>query len=214
MENDTPITVFVVDDHILVREGLTNVINLAPDLQVVADGNGDAETLRVLTRSTARVLVIDLEMPSIRGPTFIAMAKEAMPELGVVACTMHGSYGYLSEALGHGATGYVLKSSSSDLLIEAIRAAAAGRGFIDPALQGEVVRLVQGKIANSAAPNLTSMELRVLRFAADGLTNPEIGVRVGQSVESVKLRLRRAFRKLGAKDRASAVASAIRRGLI
>ena len=208
------ITVFVVDDHRLVREGLVRVIKLAADLEVVADGNGDAETLRALTRLKPRVLVVDLEMPAIRGASFIAMAKEALPDLAVVACSMHGSYGYISEALGNGACGYVLKSSSSDLLIEAIRAAAAGRGFIDPALQGEVVRLVQGKIANATEAELTPMELRVLRHAGEGLTNSEIAALVGQSVESVKLRLRWAFRKLGAKDRASAVASAIRRGLM
>ena len=214
MEREAPITVFVVDDHSLVREGLIKVINLAPDLRVVADGNGDAKTLQTLARTNPRVLVVDLEMPSIRGPSFIAMAKEALPELGIVACTMHGSYGYISEALGSGASGYVLKSSSSDLLLEAIRAAAAGRGFIDPALQGEVVRLVQRKAGGGADPNLTAMELRVLRDAAEGLTNPQIAARIGQSVESVKLHLRGAFRKLGAKDRASAVAQAIRRGLM
>ena len=214
MENDSPITVFVVDDHSLVREGLINVINLAPELRVVGDGAGDGDTLQALKRSNARVLVVDLEMPLIRGSTFIAMAKDAKPDLGVVACTMHGSYGYISDALRQGATGYVLKSSSSDLLLEAIRAAAAGRGFIDPALQGEVVRLVQGHMRRDAEADLTGPELQVLRLAAEGLTNPQIAARVGQSVETVKLRLRWTFRKLGAKDRASAVANAIRRGLI
>jgi DNA-binding NarL/FixJ family response regulator len=214
MEKDALITVFVIDDHNLVREGLINVINLASNLSVVGNGDGNNETLQALRRSNARVLVIDLEMPGIRGPSFIAMAKDAMPALGVVVCTMHGSYGYIADALQQGADGYVLKSSSSEILIEAIRAAAVGRGFIDPALQNAVVRLVQRKAGRATEPNLTAMELQVLRLAAEGLTNPQIAERVGQSVETVKLRLRWTFRKLGAKDRASAVASAIRRGLM
>jgi DNA-binding NarL/FixJ family response regulator len=161
-----------------------------------------------------KVLVVDLEMPTIRGADLIAMAKDAVPSLRVVVCTMHGAHGYVAEALRCGADGYVLKSSSSDLLVAAIVAVAEDRGFIDPALQGEVVRLVQDRKQSGAPVDLTVAEIQVLRFAADGLTNQQIAERIGQSVESVKLRLRWSFRKLGATDRASAVAAAIRRGLL
>lgn len=208
------ITVFVVDDHHLVREGIADVIGQQPDIVATGSGAGNAETLRAVTAARPRVLVVDLEMPAIRGPSFIAMARDALPELRVVVCTMHASSGYVSDALGHGANGYVLKSSSVDALIGAIRAVAAGQAYIDPALQDHVVRLVQTHLTGKGEQNLTAVELQVLRFAADGLTNPEIAARIGQSVETVKLRLRWTFRKLGARDRASAVAGAIRRGLI
>jgi DNA-binding NarL/FixJ family response regulator len=209
-----PISVFVVDDHNLVREGIVGVISQRAEMAAVGSGTGDAETMRALTAASPRVLVVDLEMPSIRGPSFIAMARDALPQLRVVVCTMHASHGYVSDALGHGANAYVLKSSSAEVLIDAIRAVAAGRAFIDPALQDHVVRLVQTQMTRRGEQDLTALELQVLRFAADGLTNPEIAARIGQSVESVKLRLRWTFRKLGVRDRASAVAGAIRRGLI
>ncbi len=208
------ISVFVVDDHGLVREGLVDIIRRSAGLRAVGSGAGDAETLRALIAAKARVLTVDLEMPSIRGPSFITMARDALPELRVVVCTMHGTYGYVSDALGHGANGYVLKSSSGEVLLDAIRAVAAGRAFIDPALQDHVVRLVQTQMSGRAEQNPTAVELQVLRLAAEGLSNPEIAAQIGQSVDSVKLRLRWIFRKLGAKDRASAVASAIRRGMI
>lgn len=209
----TAISVFVVDDHALVREGLINIVNLEPDLQVIGSGTGSAETLAEIKRLRPRVLVTDLEMPAIRGADFIALAREAVPALRVIACSMHASYGYISEALQRGAEGYVLKTSPGDLLVQAIRSVAAGRGFIDPVLQADVVRLVQSPRSGAEA-ELTAQELQVIRLAAEGLTNQKIAERVGHSVESVKLRLRSSFRKLGAKDRASAVAAAIRRGLI
>lgn len=208
------VSVYVVDDHALVRQGLVNVINLEEGLRVVGDGGDTSETLAAIKRLRPRVLVVDLEMTTIRGADLIAMAKEAQPSLRVVVCTMHGAHGYVAEALRCGADGYVLKSSSSDLLIAAIRAVADQRGFIDPALQGEVVRLVQDRRQGGAPVDLTVGEIQVLRLAADGLTNQQIAERVGQSVESVKLRFRWSFRKLGAVDRASAVAAAIRRGLL
>jgi DNA-binding NarL/FixJ family response regulator len=207
-------SVYVVDDHALVREGLVRIVNLESDLAVVGSGTGSAETLAEVRRAMPRVLIADLEMPAIRGADFIAMAREAVPSLRVVACSMHASYGYISEALRRGADGYVLKSSPGDLLVQAIRAVAAGRGFIDPALQSDVVRLVQSQGRSGEKPDLTAQELQVIRLAAEGLTNQAIAEQVGHSVESVKLRLRGSFRKLGAKDRASAVAAAIRRGLI
>jgi DNA-binding NarL/FixJ family response regulator len=207
------IAVYVVDDHALVRRGLVSIIDLEPGLRVVGEGGDSAETLAAIKRLTPKVLVADLEMPTIRGPELIARAKQAVPGLRVVACTMHAAHGYVAEALRNGADGYVLKSSPSDLLISAIYAVAEDKGFIDPALQGDVVRLVQDRNGGTAA-ELTASEILVLRLAADGLSNRRIAERVGQSVESVKLRLRGSFRKLGATDRASAVAAAIRRGLL
>src|SRR5580765_5990814 len=82
------ITVFVVDDHQLVRQGIVDVISQESDIVAAGNGGGDAETLRALTAASPRVLVVDLEMPSIRGPAFIAMARDALPELRVVVCTM------------------------------------------------------------------------------------------------------------------------------
>jgi DNA-binding NarL/FixJ family response regulator len=206
------IAVYVVDDHALVRRGLVSIIDLEPGLKVVGEGGDSAETLAAIKRLKPKVLVADLEMPTIRGPELITRAKQAIPSLRVVACTMHAAHGYVAEALRNGADGYVLKSSPSELLISAIYAVAENQGFIDPALQGDVVRLVQDR--NGGTAELTASEILVLRLAADGLSNRRIAERVGQSVESVKLRLRGCFRKLGATDRASAVAAAIRRGLL
>jgi DNA-binding NarL/FixJ family response regulator len=208
------ITVFVVDDHTLVRQGIVQLINLEDDLEVIGEGSGSTETLNAIRRAQPQVVLLDLEMPDIRGADFIRLVKDARPKTQILVCTMHATYAYVAEALSCGADGYVLKSSPSSFLLDGIRRVATGQGSIDPALQSDVIRLLQSPQHRLMSSELTMQELDAVRLAADGLTNTEIAQRTGQSVETVKLRLRRSFQKLGAADRASAVAVALRRNLI
>jgi DNA-binding NarL/FixJ family response regulator len=208
------IKVFVVDDHALVRSGMVQVVNLEADLEVVGDGDGSTETIEAVRQTQPDVVVVDLEMPRIRGADFIELIKESANGARALVCTMHASHGYVAEALRRGADGYVLKSSPSALLIEGIRSVAAGKGYIDPALQTDVIRLLQDRDQRRVASDLTAQEIEVLKLASEGLSNQEIARRTRQSIETVKLRLRRSFQKLGAADRANAVALALRRNLI
>jgi len=207
-----PTTVFVVEDHALVRSGLVRIIGVEEDLEVVGEGDGTLATLDEVRRCRPDVVVVDLEMPKMRGADFIDRLKQEGVSSRALVCTMHASHGYVAEALRRGADGYVLKSSPSSLLIEAVRSVARGEGFIDPALQTDVIQLLHKD--DVTAQDLTARETEALRLAAEGLSNQEISRRTRQSVETVKLRLRRCFHKLGATDRASAVAAAVRRGLI
>jgi DNA-binding NarL/FixJ family response regulator len=208
------ITVFVVDDHTLVRQGMVHLLNLEEDLTVVGDGTGSVETSDAIRRAKPQVVTVDLEMPEIRGAELIGMIRSAHPAAGVLVCTMHAHYAFVAEALRCGAGGYVLKSSPSALLLEGIRRVARGEGLIDPALQTDVIKHLQTPAGQAASGELTVKEIEALRLAADGLSNQEIAKRTGQSVETVKLRLRRTFQKLGAADRVNAVAVAMRRHLI
>jgi DNA-binding NarL/FixJ family response regulator len=208
------ITVFVVDDHALVRQGIVQLVNSESDLTVVGDGGGSPESLDAIRRLKPQVVSLDLEMPEVRGADFIGRVQSASPTSRVLVCTMHGHYAYVAEALRCGADGYVLKSSPSSLLIEGIRRVAAGKGLIDPALQTDVIKHLQSPTVPGATQDLTAREIEVLRLAAEGMSNHEIAKRTAQSVETVKLRLRRSFQKLGAADRVNAVALAMRRHLI
>ncbi|MBI4517681.1 MAG: response regulator transcription factor [Deltaproteobacteria bacterium] len=208
------ITVFVVDDHVLVRNAVAQVIKLEADLEVIGEGSGTADTVEAVRRLQPSVVVLDLEMPVIRGADFIGMITDGSAKIRTLVCSMHASYGYVAEALRRGADGYVLKSSPSTLLLEGIRAVAMGKAFIDPALQSEVLRMVQSGGPRSAPKDLSAREIEVLRLVAEGLSNEEIAQRTQQSLETVKLRMRRAFQKLGATDRTHAVALALRQNLI
>jgi len=209
-----PTTVFVIDDHALVRQGIVQLVNAEEDLEVVGDGSGALDTLDAIRRVTPHVVSMDLEMPEIRGADLISQVMAASPTTRVLVCTMHSHYAYVAEALRCGADGYILKSSPSSLLLEGIRRVAAGQGLIDPALQSDIIKHLQSRQGHAAASELTVREMEVLRLAADGLSNHEIAQQTGQSVETVKLRLRRSFLKLGAVDRVNAVALALRRNLI
>jgi len=206
--------VFVVDDHALVRAGLVRLMKMEDDLEVVGEGAGSADTFDAITYLTPDIVVVDLEMPEIRGADLIEMIKDANPNIKVLVCSMHASYAYVAEALRCGADGYVLKSSPSTCLLDGVRRLAAGHGHIDPTLQSDVIKLLQNPGNKLLTSELTAHETQALRLAAEGLTNQEIAERTGQSVETVKLRLRRSFQKLGAADRANAVALALRRNLI
>lgn len=208
------VTAFIVDDHALVRSGMRHIVDLEDDIEVVGDGPGSASTFEAIQATQPAVVVVDLEMPGIRGVDMIEMIKRSVPKARTLVCSMHASYGYVAEALRRGAEGYVLKSSPSTLLVEGIRRVAAGDGYIDPGLQSDVLRLLQDRDQAVFNVELTLQELEVLQLAAEGLGNVDIAQRTHQSVETVKLRLRRSFRKLGAADRASAVAVALRRSLI
>jgi DNA-binding NarL/FixJ family response regulator len=209
-----PIRVFVVDDHALVRNSIAHILNLEDDLEVAGEGTGSAETLETIRRLQPQVVLIDLEMPVIRGAEFIALVRDAVAGVRTLVCSMHAEHGYVSEALRRGADGYVLKSSPSALLLEAIRTVAIGKAFIDPALQSDVLKMLQGGERKTTAQELTARELEVLKLVAEGLGNEEIAQRTQQSIETVKLRIRRAFQKLGAQDRTHAVALAMRQHLI
>jgi len=206
--------VFVVDDHTLVRNAIVQIIDLEEDLHVVGEGDGSSQTLETIQQLRPDVAIVDLEMPQLRGADLIGLLKHMVSSTRILVCTMHASHGYVSEALRRGADGYVLKSSPSAALIEAIRRVAAGLGWIDPALQTDVLKLLQEREHYRTSAELTAQEIEVLSCAAEGLTNQEIAARTRQSVETVKLRLRRSFQKLGAADRANAVALAVRQKLI
>jgi two-component system response regulator DegU len=208
------ITVFVIDDHALVRQGLVQLITLEKDLTVVGDGTGSAECVEAVRRLKPQVVTVDLEMPEMRGAELITLIRHASRSTHVLVCTMHAHYAFVAEALRCGADGYVLKSSPSELLLEGIRRVASGQGLIDPALQTDIIKHLQTAAREGASEDLTPREIEALRLAADGLSNLEIAHRTGQSVETVKLRLRRSFHKLGAADRVNAVALALRRNLI
>lgn len=208
------IGVFIIDDHALVRSGLRQLIDLEEDMQVVGEGQGSSETIEAVRVAQPDVAVVDLEMPGIRGADMIDLLRRSSPRTHALVCSMHASYGYVAEALRRGAEGYVLKSSPSSLLMEGVRRVARSDGYIDPALQNEVLRLLQARDHSLFNEELTMQELEVLQLTAEGLGNQDIAARTHQSVETVKLRLRRSFRKLGASDRANAVAVALRRSII
>ena len=169
--------ILLVEDHETVRQGLKLLIDREPDLEVVAEARDGAEAIERCGLDLD-VVVMDLSMPGVSGLVATRRVKELRPELPMVSLTRHADKTFLQELLRAGTSGYVLKQSPQDELFRAIRAAAGGHQYIDPALMHHlgapfVTRARKG--AGQLAPALTEREPEVLQMVAKGCSNKEIG---------------------------------------
>ena len=210
------ISVLLVDDHPVVIEGLRKVLATAGDLAVTGEAHDAAGALDRARALRPDVILLDLRMPGASGIQAVRRLREQAAEAAVLILTSYGDQAYVREALEAGANGYLLKSTPPERLIAAIRAAARGRRQLSPELLDGVLAEFGGLAREQTRreTDLSEEDLEILRRAAEGATNREIGQALGRTEVAVKKRLQVIFGKLNVVDRAHAVAEAIRRGLI
>lgn len=206
-----PIRILLVEDHAFTRDGLRATLNLERDLRVVAEARSGEEALALLPRHPADVAVVDIGLPSMDGIQTARELKRGWPELRVVMLTAHDLRAEVFASLASGADAYCLKSARPELLLLAVRAAAAGSAYLDPQVAHHVLRGVRAPEDGSP---LTPRELDVLRLIADGLSNRDIAAALEISVSTVKLHVQELLVKLQAADRTQAAVKALRRGLL
>ncbi|MFC4453574.1 response regulator transcription factor [Deinococcus sonorensis] len=206
-----PVRVLLVEDHAFTRDGLRATINLEPDLRVVAEARSGEEGLEWLAQVQVDVAVLDIGLPGMDGIQTAREVKQRWPDLRIVMLTAHDLREEVFASLASGAHAYCLKSAHPDLLLLAIRAAAAGSAYLDPQVAHHVLGGVRAPDAGSP---LTSRELDVLRLIADGLPNRDIAAALDVSVSTVKLHVQEILVKLQAADRTQAAVKALRRGLL
>jgi DNA-binding NarL/FixJ family response regulator len=194
------IRVLLVDDHRVVRAGLTALLNSAADVEVVGEAPDGAAALELTESVEVDLVLMDLSMPVMDGVTATRKMRERHPDIRIVVLTSFVDQARVREAIAAGATGYVLKDCSPDELLAAVRAGAAGHSPLDPRIAGA---LLQGAGAPDA-PQLSDRELQVLRLATKGLANKQIGRSLGISERTVKVHLGNVFRRIGVSDRTSA----------
>jgi DNA-binding NarL/FixJ family response regulator len=210
------ISVLLVDDHPVVIEGLRKVLATAGDISIAGEAHDAAGAIDLARMLRPDVILLDLRMPGASGVQAVRRLRELESRSAVIILTSYGDQAYVRQALEAGADGYLLKSTPPEQLITAIRNAARGRRALSP----ELIDSVLGDLAGLAREqtrrdaDLSEEDRDILRKAAEGATNREIGNALGRSEIAVKKRLQVIFAKLGAVDRAHAVAEAIRRGLI
>ncbi len=195
------IGVLVVDDHAMVRSGLTLLIDGAPDLKVVGEAADGRQAVELASDLAPDVVLMDLSMPVMDGVEATRELLRQRPESVVVVLTSFSDQPRVTEALRAGAVGYMLKDCDPRDLLAAIRAAAEGHAPLDP----RVARaLLPGATTASPADGLSAREKDVLRLVAQGLANKQVGTRLGISERTVKAHLGRVFREIGVQDRTSA----------
>ncbi|HEX7538283.1 MAG TPA: response regulator transcription factor [Dermatophilaceae bacterium] len=206
------IQVVIVDDHNLVREGIARLIDSEPDLAVKAQASSLAGGQALMTEGGADVLVVDVTMPDGSGLTLARSARAADPELGIVVLTMHNDDDTLLEALDAGASALVLKSSSADEVLDAIRRAASAPDAFTATGLGAALRRRDAVAA--AKPILTPRETEVLMRLVDGDSVATVAKQLFMSESTVKTHVARVYEKLGAHNRASAIMAAVRLGFV
>jgi two-component system, NarL family, response regulator DesR len=198
------IRLVLADDQALVRGALAALLNLEPDLEVVAEvGRGD-EVVAAAVRARADVVLVDVEMPGMDGIAATAALRKALPSCRVLVVTTFGRPGYLRRAVEAGASGFVVKDTPARQLAEAVRRVHAGLRVLDPALAEE-------SLVSGASP-LTARETEVLRAARDGGTVADVAAALHLSEGTVRNHLSAAIGKTGARNRTEAVRLAEQQG--
>jgi two-component system response regulator NreC len=207
--------VFLADDHAVLREGLRMLVNAQADMEVVgeaADGRAAVERVKELLPDVA---VLDVSMPELNGLQATARIKQCCPAAKILTLTRHTDDGYLQLLLKAGVSGYVLKQSTSSVLLTAIRAVARGQTFLDPAVTSKVVGSYVAKAAGKGAGaqiEPSEREREVLRMIAQGYSNKEIAAQLDLSVKTVEVHKANVMRKLGMRSRIDIVRYAILQG--
>jgi DNA-binding NarL/FixJ family response regulator len=202
------ITILLVDDHPVVREGLRGMLAAEGDLDVVAEAGGAAEAVAAVRAHEPDVVLMDLRMPGGDGVEATARVLAQRPGTRVVVLTTYDTDADILRAVEAGAAGYLLKDASRAELAQAIRAAARGETVLAPSVAAKLVSRMRSPV------ELSRREIEVLRLVARGRTNAEIGRELLISEATVKTHLLRTFGKLEVSDRTAAVTAALERGIL
>jgi len=206
-----PIRVLIADDQRVVRDGLAMLVGLIDGVEVVGTACDGAEAVELAQSEIPHVVLMDLGMPRMGGTEATRAIRSALPDTRVLVLTTYADDQSLFPALQAGAQGYLTKDASAEEIEQAIRALAAGRTHLDPAIQQRLVTAVLDEKPIPAAESrplpdsLTPREAEVLKLIAEGRSNAEIAETLVVSAATVKTHVNRIFYKTGARDRAQAV---------
>jgi DNA-binding NarL/FixJ family response regulator len=201
------ISVLCVDDHRLIREGITHILERYDDVRVVGQAANGREAADLYQRVRPRITLMDLQMPVMNGLDAIRAIRAADPEARIIVLTMYQGDEDAFRALQAGAVGYVLKDSVPEELIRVIRDVHAGRSGVPPDVAAKLA-------ARSMSPTLTARELQVLELLVTGMRNKEMASHLGISEDTVRAHVKGVFAKFRVHDRTAALAEALRRGLV
>jgi DNA-binding NarL/FixJ family response regulator len=199
------VQVMIVDDHFAARAGLCALIDKAQNMRVVAMAANGQEALSQFHAHRPKLVLMDLQMPGMRGLDAAKLILEESPATLLVALTCHGGDAYVARALAVGMRAYLLKTSRPEVVSDALQRVLKGEVVVDPQVS---------PAARCSQQHLTEKEVNVVKLIAEGNQNSEIGEALDVTVHTVKQRIKAIFSKLGAKDRAHAVTLARNRGFL
>ena len=213
MSESNPIRVMLVDDHAVVRSGLSAFLLAFEDLELVGEVRSGEEAVRLCDQYQPDVVLMDLVMPGMDGATATDLIRKKCPQIQVIALTSFKEKDLVEGALKAGAIGYLLKDVTAEELAGAIRAAHAGKPTLAPEAAQALIQATRSPV-NKPGFDLTDREREVLALIVEGLNNNQIANRLVVSVSTVKDHVRSNLSKLGASSRTEAVALALQNKLV
>ena len=211
-------TIILAEDHQVVREALHLLLETQSDFQILAETGDGQEALQLVERQKPDILIADMMMPGLSGLELARGTKRLSPLTNVIVLSMHDSESYVVEALQAGVSAYVLKKSSSQELIFAIRQALEGNLFLSPSLNERAIQVYLQRSQESRADDpyetLTPREREIFQLAAEGLSNPQIAKKLSISPRTIEMHRGNLMRKLGLKSQTDLVKYAVKRGMI
>ena len=210
-------TIVLADDHHVLRHGLRVLLETKPEFRVVGEAEDGIQATEMLESLHPDVLVLDVMMPKLNGLEVTRQARKLSPQTGVVMLSMYEDEAYVIEALRAGAKAYVLKSSTSDELVSAIREAAIGRRYLSPPLSERAIQAYMQTAEDTALdlPELlTSREREVLQLAAEGYTAAQIAATLSISQRTAQTHRTNLMHKLGLHTQTQLMRYAIRKGIL
>jgi DNA-binding NarL/FixJ family response regulator len=208
------IRVLIADDQPLMRQGFAMILRAQPDIEVVGEAATGTDAVEQARRLDPDVVMLDIQMPGMDGIT----AARQLRDRKVLILTTFGSQDHVAQALRAGASGFLLKDSTPEQLVHAVRVVASGDAMLDPAVTRDLIRRALPALAATAIPphfdTLSERETQVLRLLAQGMNNSEIAGALVVSEATVKSHVSRLLTKLGLRDRVQAVVAAYQHGLI
>ena len=203
-----PIRITLTDDHPLVLAGMKALLQDVGDIEIVGEATDGQTALDVIRQTTPDIAIVDISLPGVSGLDIARELADQLPQVRLLALTVHEDHAYVQPMLQAGARGYLLKRSAADELERAVRAIAGGGLYLDPAIAEKALPSTQGSHSssgNAPATELTPRESEVLRFIAQGYSNKEIAGQLNISIKTVETYKARGVEKLGLFTRADIV---------
>jgi DNA-binding NarL/FixJ family response regulator len=201
------IRVLIAEDHVIARVGVTTIVNMQPDMTVVAEASNGQQAVEMYRQQRPDVVLMDMRMPVMSGVEAAEAIRQFDPKARIVALTTYGGDEDIHRALQAGVQAYLMKDVLHDELLKAIRAAQAGEQYMPQAIAAALA-------AQVPRPNLSPREMDVLRLIVRGLGNKQIAFELGIAEHTVKNHVKNILGKLGVEDRTQAATAAIQRGVI
>jgi len=216
MTRTEPISILIVDDHTIVRQGLITMFTIQPDFHVVGEADNGERAVSMAAELVPDVVLMDLVMPGINGVEAIREVKQVSPRSQVIVLTSYHEDEFIFPALRAGAISYVLKDIEPNQLVETVKRAAQGESIMHPQVAARVVQEIRVTNPTSSNPfsELSERELEVLRYIANGLTNAEIAEQLFISEKTVKGHVSNILSKLHMLDRTKAAVFAWKQGFM